>query len=187
MTATAGHNSKGISEEDKDVLLAIHTRKIMAAREAAKKASDLVKTLEKDVKNDGFDAKEIRDYLDVMLSDDQQKHVKKFNMMERNRVKLGVIPPRGKDLFDDRATREQQIDADGYETGINGLERKPRHTRGGSEDTVWYGGYDRGRKKYDQRYEVVLAAMEAARAAEAAAKSNEEPPATGDDPFGDDA
>lgn len=187
MTATAGHNSRGISEEDMEVLLSIHTRKLISARQAKKAAVDLEKAIEKDVKNDGFDAKEVRDYLDVMLSDDQQKHVKKFNMMERNRVKLGVIPPRGKDLFDDRVTREQQIERDGYETGMNGLERKPRHTRGGSEDTVWYGGYDRGRKKYDDRYKPVLAAMEAARAAEAAAKSNEEPPATGDDPFGDDA
>ena len=174
---TAGHNSRGVSDEDLDVLLAIHTRKIRAAREAEKAAADLRKAHEKDAKTDGFDVKEIKDYLDVMLSEDQQKHIKQFEMMERNRVKLGAIPPRAKDLFGDRVTREQQIDRDGYEAGLNELERKPRHTRGGSEDDVWYAGYDRGRAKYKDRWEVVLAAMQAAR-------SKEEPPASPDsDPF----
>lgn len=178
----AGHNRR-ISEQDMDVLLAIHTRKLVKARDAKKAAADLEKSIEKDLKNDGFDAKEVRDYLDVMLSDDQQKHVKKFNMMERNRVKLGVIPPRGKDLFDDRATREQQIDADGYETGLNGLDRKPRHTRGGSEDTVWYAAYDRGRAKYNDRYEIILAAMEADRKDEQAAKAGVVAPTNSENPF----
>lgn len=175
---TAGHNSRGVSEEDLDVLLAIHTRKIRAAREAKKAAAALEKAHEKDAKTDGFVVSEIRDYLDVMLSDDQKKHVDKFNMMRRNREKLGAIPRQGKDLFDDRVTREDQIDRDGYEAGLNELERKPRHTRGGSEDTVWLGAYDRGRAKYNERWEVVLKAIQATR-------SNEEPASDGD-PFPDD-
>jgi hypothetical protein len=176
MTATAGHNSKGISQEDMDVLLAIHTRKIIADRRAKQAAAALEKAHEKDAKADGFDVKEIRDYLDVMLSEDQQKHVKKFEMMRKNREKLGVIPPRAKDLFDDRVTREQQIDRDGYEAGLHGLDKTPRHTRGGSEDTVWYDAYDRGRAKYDERWEIILAAMEAA-------KSGKVPPDESEDPF----
>ncbi|RWX78289.1 hypothetical protein EPK99_06570 [Neorhizobium lilium] len=181
MAATAGHNLK-ISDEDMDVLLAIHTRKLITDRAAKKAAADLEKAHEKDAKNDGFNVTEIKDYLDVMLSDNQQKHVDKFNMMRRNREKLGVIPQQGKDLFSDRVTREQQIDRDGYETGLNGLERNPRHTRGGTEDDLWYAGYDRGRAKYDERWEIILAAMEQAREAEKAATSKEEPPADGD-PF----
>jgi hypothetical protein len=180
MAATAGHNSRGVSDEDMDVLLAIHTRKIRAAREAKAEAAELEKALERDAKTDGFVVKEIRDYLDVMLSDDQQKHIDKFNMMRRNREKLGVIPVQGKDLFDDRVTREQQIERDAFEAGLNGLERKPRHTRGGSEDTLWYAAFDRGRDKYVNRWEIVLAAIQASRANE----KNEEPPADGDgDPF----
>lgn len=173
MTAAAGHNS--ISAEDKEVLLAIHVRKIIADRRAKKEAADLEKAHEKDAKADGFDVKEIRDYLDVMLSNDQQKHVKKFEMMRKNREKLGVIPPRAKDLFDDRVTREQQIDRDGYEAGMHELERKPRHTRGGSEDDVWYAGYDRGRARYKDRWEIVLAAMEAAKSGKVPADQSEDP------------
>ncbi|MEX2739944.1 hypothetical protein AB3480_00595 [Rhizobium mongolense] len=183
MTAAVGDKTK-ITEEDRDVLLAIHTRKLRADRDAKKAAANLEKKHLADAKNDGFNVKEINDYLDVMLSENQQMHVDKFNMMRRNREKLGVIPPQAKDLFSDRVTREQQIDRDGYEAGLNGLERNPRHTRGGSEDTVWYGAYDRGRAKYDERWEVVLAAMEAAREAEKAAATHEEPPASfGSDPF----
>lgn len=183
MAAAAAFKVNGVSEEDMDVLLAIHTRKLITDRVAKKAASDLEKKHEADAKNDGFDIKEIKDYLDVMLSDDQQKIVKQFNMMRRNREKLGAIPPQGKDLFSDRVTREQQIDRDGYEAGLNGLERNPRHTRGGTEDDVWYAGYDRGRAKYGDRYEIILAAMEAAKAAEEAAKTGHEPPTKSADPF----
>lgn len=183
MATTAGHKVGSISDEDMDVLLAIHTRKLRADREAKKAAADTEKKHLADAKNDGFDVKEINDYLDVMLSDDQQKIVKKFDMMRRNREKLGAIPPQPKDLFSDRVTREQQIDRDGYEAGMNGLERNPRHTRGGSEDEVWYAGYDRGRSKYSDRWEIVLAAMEAARVAEEAAKTGIEPPTKSENPF----
>lgn len=176
MTAAAGHNSKGVSEEDKDVLLAIHTRKIKAAREAKQAASALEKSIEKDIKNDGFVVKEVRDYVDVLLSEDQKKHVDKFNMMRRNREKLGLIPKQGKDLFDDRVTREQQIDADGYEAGLNGLEKNPRHAAPGSEEKVWMAAYDRGRTKYEERWPIVLAAMEAAR-------DGKVPPDKSEDPF----
>lgn len=183
MAAATGHSVGKISEEDMDVLLAIHTRKLRADIEAKKAAVDLEKKHLADAKNDGFDVKEIKDYLDVMLSDDQKKIVDKFGMMRRNREKLGVIPPQAKDLFSDRVTREQQIDRDGYESGLNGLERNPRHTRGGSEDDVWYAGYDRGRSKYEGRWEIVLAAMEAARVAEEAAKTGIEPPTKSENPF----
>lgn len=175
MTAVGGHNSKGVSEEDMDVLLAIHTRKLRAAREAKKAAAALEKQHLADAKNDGFSTKEITDYLDVMLSDDQKKIVDKFNMMRRNREKLGVIPPQAKDLFSDRVTREQQIDRDGFETGLNGMDRNPRHTSGADEESVWYAAYDRGRAKYDERWEIVLEAMKTA-------NSKEEPPSDAD-PF----
>lgn len=166
-----------------DVLLAIHTRKLRADREAKKAAAETEKKHLADAKNDGFNVKEIQDYLDVMLSDDQQKHLDKFNMMRRNREKLGVIPQQAKDLFSDRVTREQQIDRDGYEAGLNGLERNPRHTRGGSEDEVWYAGYDRGRSKYEGRWEIVLAAIEASRVAEDVSKTGSEPPTKSENPF----
>ncbi|OWV62557.1 hypothetical protein ATY75_12090 [Rhizobium sp. N122] len=183
MATAAGHKAGKISEEDMDVLLAIHTRKLCADREAKKAAAALETKHLADAKNDGFDVKEIKDYLDVMLSDDPKKIVDKFGMMRRNREKLGVIPPQAKDLFSDRVTREQQIDRDGYEAGLNGLERNPRHTRGGTEDDVWYAGYDRGRSKYEGRWEIVLAAMEAARVAEETAKTGVEPPTKSENPF----
>lgn len=183
MTA-AGHNAGTVSPEDMDVLWAIHTRKVREAKDAIKRAQDNLKDVLADVKNDKFDKKEIVDYVDLITSDDQKKHVDKFNMLRRNREKLGLIPPQSKDLFGDRATREQQIDTDGYECGLNGLDRVSRHTAGGTEDRIWLDAYDRGVAKYSERWEIVAAAMEAARQKEEAASSKEEPPVTsGDDPF----
>ncbi|MBZ5761555.1 hypothetical protein LAV84_18435 [Rhizobium sp. VS19-DR104.2] len=155
----------------------------MSDRLAKKEVAALENKHLADAKTDGFDVKEIKDYIDVMLSDDQKKHVDKFNMMRRNREKLGVIPRQAKDLFSDRVTREQQIDRDGFETGMNGLERYPRHVSGADEERVWLTAYDRGRAKYDDRWEVVLAAMEAARVAEQAAKTGHEPPTKSENPF----
>lgn len=179
-----GDNSGPVAKEDMDVLWAIHTRKVRKAKEAIQAAqADLKKCLD-DVKNDKFDKKEIADYVDIITSGDQKKHVDKFNMMKRNREKLGLIPKPGKDLFADRVTREQQIDTDGYECGLNDLDRVSRHTGGSSEDKIWLAAYDRGHAKYSERWEVVLAAIEAARAAQQAASTKVAPPFRGDgDPF----
>lgn len=171
-----GDNSRGVSEEDKDVLLAIHTRKIITARRQKKAAEAAEKAVLADAKNDGFVVKEIKDYVDVITSDDQKKRVDNFNMMRRNLEKVGAIPPQSKDLFADRVTREQQIESDGFQCGLNALEKVSRHTAGTDEDRLWLDAYERGKAKYDDRWEIVLAAMEAA-------KSKEEPPADGDDPF----
>lgn len=185
MTA-AGHNAGTVSPEDMDVLWAIHTRKVREAKDAIKRAQAHLKVCLDDVKNDKLDKKEVLDFVEIITSDDQKKHVTKFEMMRRNREKCGMIPPRGKDLFDDRATREMQIEADGYEAGLIGLDRVSRHTGGSTEDKIWLAAYDRGAAKYSERWEIIAAAMEAARQTEQAASSKEEPPvADGSDPFQD--
>lgn len=57
-------------------------------------------------------------------------------MMKRNRIRLGLVSDHGGDLLsrDDRAARLQLIDADGYEAGLNGLDRVSRQTAGSDEE-----------------------------------------------------
>jgi uncharacterized protein (UPF0335 family) len=182
MTASA---IKKISDADKAVLWSIHTRKIREMKAKVKDLNNQIKDQTADAKNDGFDKKEILDYVEVMTSDDQKKHVDKFNMMKRNRIRLGLIPDdRGGDLLTDRASREQLIDADGYECGLNGFERVSKMSAGSPEDKLWLSAYQRGQNDYGANWQRVMEEKQARRAAEDAAKSNEEPPAKpGSDPF----
>jgi uncharacterized protein (UPF0335 family) len=173
-----------ISEADKAILWSIHTRKVRELKAKAKEIKKLIDDQTADAKNDGFDKKEVLDYVDVMTSDDQKKHITKFNMMKRNRIRLGLIPDdRGGDLLADRATREQLIEADGYECGLNGFERVSKQSAGSADDKLWLKAYQRGQDDYGQNWQRVMEEKKARREAEEAASSKESPPATGEDPF----
>ncbi len=184
--AKAGHNIATISEADKAVLWSIHTRKIREMKAKIKELNKQISDQTADAKNDGFDKKEILDYVEVMTSEDQKKHIDKYNMMKRNRIRLGLIPDdRGGDLLTDRASREQLIDADGYECGLNGFERVSKMAAGSSDDKLWLAAYQRGQNDYGANWQRVMEEKQARRAAAEAVNSREEPPASGDDPFSD--
>ncbi|MQB09551.1 hypothetical protein DXT96_06740 [Agrobacterium sp. ICMP 6402] len=183
---TVGHNIGDLSEKDAGILWAIHTRKVRSIKDQIKALNADLKDQMADAKSDGFDKKEIADYVDVMTSDDQKKHVDKFNMMKRNRIRLGLIPDNnGKDLFQDRASREQMIDADGYECGLNGFERVSRHTAGSDEDKLWLAAYQRGQSAYAADWQRVMEEKQARRAAADQAASKETPAPPGGNPFPD--
>lgn len=174
-----------VSKEDLDVLWAIHTRNVRKAKEAVKAGNDALKVALADAKNDKFDRAEVLDYVEVMTSDDQKKHVDKFKMMKRNRVRLGLINDHGGDLLarDDRAARLQLIEADGHEAGLNGLDRVSRQTAGSDEDRIWLDAYQRGQKKYAENWQRVMEAKQARRAAAEVAKTGVVPPTKSADPF----
>lgn len=179
------HNIATISEADKAILWSIHTRKVRELKAQAKEITKQIADQTADAKNDGFDKKEILDYVDVMTSDDQKKHITKFNMMKRNRIRLGLIPDdRGGDLLADRATREQLIEADGYECGLNGFERVSKQSAGSPDDKLWLLAYHRGQDDYGLNWQRVMEEKKARREAQDAANSKESPPASPtDDPF----
>jgi hypothetical protein len=183
MSVGTGHNSGEVKKEDLDVLWAIHTRDIVAEKAKIKAANQRIKEILSDAKNDKFERKEILDYVEVMTSDDQKKHVDKFNMMKRNRVRLGLITDHGNDLLsrDDRAARLQLIDADGYEAGLNGLDRVSRQTGGSDEDRAWLDAYQRGQNRYGQNWQRVMEEKQARRAAASAAADKESPPEPDED------
>jgi uncharacterized protein (UPF0335 family) len=173
-----------VSEADKAILWSIHTRKVREMKAKIKELNKQIADQTADAKNDGFDKKEILDYVEVMTSDDQRKHIKTFEMMKRNRIRLGLIPDdRGGDLLADRASREQLIEADGYECGLNGFERVSKMDAGSADDKLWLAAYQRGQNAYAANWQRVMEEKQARRAAEDATKTGREPPTKSENPF----
>ncbi|MDP9809386.1 hypothetical protein J2W42_002234 [Rhizobium tibeticum] len=179
MTA-AGHNT-ALNDEEKQALWGHHVRRRLALKHKRDDLAEEEKTAKKDAKNDGFAEAEIKDFIDCMTTDDPQKKVDNFNMLRRNRIRLGLIQDdRKQDLLGDRVTNEQMIYAAGVEAGLAALDRVSKKYQGGSsEDRAWLDGYDEGQRIARENLQ---SAMEKRNAAKAAT-TNEEPPAGGDDPF----
>ncbi|NTJ00325.1 hypothetical protein G6L07_08305 [Agrobacterium rhizogenes] len=183
MTATAGHNTT-LNDEENQALWGHHVRRRLAHKRKSDELADEGKDLKKDAKNDGFSEAEIKDFIDCMTTDDPQKKVDNFNMLKRNRIRLGLInDDRKGDLLADRVTNEQMIFAAGVEAGLAALDRVSKKYAGGSpEDRAWLDGYDEGQRIARDNLQ---SAMEKRNAAKQAT-TNEAPPADGDDPFSSD-
>ena len=177
MSASMGHNSE-LTEQERQALWGHHVKKrieIIRELEAIKAREKLLKA---DAKNDGVSEKELKDFLDCMLTDDPQKKVDQFNMLKKNRIRLGLImDDRGADLLADRVTTEQMIYAAGVEAGLAGLNDACKHTVGSSDYSVWRDGYAEGQSIL---MENIKSAMEKTNAA----RSKEAPPSE-EDPFED--
>jgi hypothetical protein len=181
MTAV-GHNTT-LNAEEHQALWSHHIRKKLDVRRRQEELKAEEKKIDADLKNDGFSKAEMKDYIDCMTTDDPQKKVDNFNMLRRNRVRLGLIQDDSKgDLLADRVTSEQMIYAAGVEAGLAALDRvSKKYQAGSTEDRAWLDGYDEGQRIARENLQ---SAMEKRNAAKAA-NTNEEPPATGDDPFSD--
>jgi hypothetical protein len=175
MTAAAGHNSK-LTEQEHQALWGHHIAKRVGLQRRKDELKAEEDKLKADSKNDGFSEKEIKDYLDCMLSTDKQKKVDQFNMMKRNRIRLGLIQDdRNADLLADRVTTEQMIFAAGVEAGLAALDRLSKYSGGSSEDQTWLSGYEEGQR-------IARENLQSAMEKKLRERSKEEPPAT-EDPF----
>lgn len=175
--AEAGHNSK-LTDEEHQALWGHHVAKKLAHRREMDELKATGKALDADAKNDGFSKAELDDYLDCMTTDDPQKKVDKFNMLKRNRVRLGLIADDRKgDLLSDRVTTEQMIFAAGVEAGLAALTRVSKYQGGSTEDQTWLNGYDEGQR-------IARENLKTAMEKKLRQRSKEEPPPAADaDPF----
>lgn len=175
MTATTGHNSK-LTEEEHQALWGHHVSKKLALRRRQEELKAEGKKLDADAKNDGFSKAELDDFLDLMTTTDPQKKVDKFNMLKRNRIRLGLIQDDRKgDLLADRVTNQQMIFAAGVEAGLAALDRVSKHAAGSDEDRAFLDGYDDGQR-------IARENLQSAMEKRNRERSKEEPPAT-EDPF----
>lgn len=179
MAATIGDNSK-LTEHEHQALWGHHVSKKLAHRRRGDDWKADGKKLDADAKNDGFSKAELDDFLDLMTTDDPQKKVDKFNMMKRNRIRLGLIcDDRNGDLLADRVTTEQMIFAAGVEAGLAALDRVSKKQAGSVEDKTWLAGYDEGQR-------IARENLQSAMEKKLRQKTNEEPaPSPGTDPFAD--
>lgn len=173
-----GHNSK-LTEQERQALWSHHIQRKLATR----RKRDEIKAEEAknnaDAKNDGFSKAELDDFIDLMTTDDPQKKVDKFNMLKRNRIRLGLIQDDRKgDLLADRVTNQQMIYAAGVEAGLAALDRVSKHAAGSDEDRAFLDGYDEGQRIARDNLQSAMEKLNRQR-------TKEEPPADGDDPFGD--
>ncbi|MDX0572149.1 hypothetical protein GOD68_18135 [Sinorhizobium medicae] len=179
MTPTAGHNSQ-LTEQEQQALWGHHVRKRIALVREKEALNAQEKVLKADAKNDQISEKELKDFLDCMLTDDPQKKVDQFNMLKRNRIRLGlIIDDRKGDLLADRVTTEQMIFAAGVEAGLAALDRVSKYGAASPEDKAWLSGYDDGQRIARENLQSAMEKRQAER-------SREEPAADPNaDPFPD--
>jgi hypothetical protein len=172
---SAGHNSK-LTEQESQALWGHHVKQRVAIRRQMDELKAKEVTLKKDAKNDGISEQEMKDFLDCMLSDDKQKKVDNFQMLKRNRIRLGLIPDDRKgDLLADRVTNLEMIFAAGVESGLAALDRITKYAAGSDEAKAFLDGYDDGQRIARENLQ---SAMEKRNAA-----SSKEEPASEADPF----
>lgn len=171
-----GDNSK-LTEQEHQAIWGHHVSRGLAVRRRMDEVKADAKVNVTDAKNDGFSKAEIDDFLDLMTTDDPQKKVDKFNMMKRNRIRLGLIPDdRKSDLLADRVTNLEMIFASGVEAGLAGLDRVSKHSAGGDEDRAFLDGYDEGQR-------IVRDNLQSAMEKRNAARKKDEPAPAEADPF----
>lgn len=174
-------NTTELTEQERQALWGHHIRRQLATRRKLDEIKAEAKKNTADAKNDGFSKAELDDFLDLMTTDDPQKKVEKFNMMKRNRIRLGLIQDDRKgDLLADRVTNQEMIYAAGVEAGLAALDRVSKYSGGSDEDRAFLDGYDEGQR-------IARDNLQAAMEKKNRERTKEEPaadPETGD-PFAD--
>lgn len=177
-----GHNTQ-VNAEERQKLFAYHFRKELAA-EMKRREGGAEKTANRKVAkavDPSFTGQKFDHYLKAHFGEDDQKPVDRLKSDRENLEWLGMIPSTsGGDLLAqvDRVDNEQMIRAKGYKAGMLGLDRVSNFDGGSVDDKLWLDSYDAGRKEYEAEIPDILARVQAA-------ATNEEPAASGEDPFGD--
>lgn len=175
--SSVGHNSKELTDVERQALFGHHVRKDVEIAAKIKSLSEEKKANRKIASADGFSAAKLDHYAKALNAEDKQRPVDKFHSERENLIWLGLIheDPKG-DLLADRATTEQKIFAAGQARGLIAGDRMSGYDDGSADDKTWLAGYDDGQR-------IVREHLQSAMEKRNAAKSKEEPEADGSDPF----
>jgi hypothetical protein len=177
---TTGHNSGALTENEEKALFFYHVRRDMASKARLKEIQAQIKADRKLAQADNIALSRI-DFAEKALdADDKTTITQKVNDQIKIMEWLNIIPPASKDLFADRAPKEEKIEGQGEIAGMSaeaGVSRTSPYAKGSTDDEAWLRGWDRGQA-------IMRDDLESAMTKKRAAKSNEEPPAaSGTDPF----
>ncbi|OAP40378.1 hypothetical protein AU381_00170 [Sinorhizobium glycinis] len=175
-------NDTAKAERERRVTLSYYHRTDREIDAQARLLAEKKKTNRLNAKAAGIPSSQLDHLLKSFRADDQQKPVDKLKRDMENLAYLGLIPDQNikGDLFTrvDRVNQEQMIQAKGFYAGLNNSDRVSGYDAGSVDDKLWLESYDAGKAEYDTEIPDILARINAA-------ATNEEPPASGEDPFSD--
>lgn len=174
-------NDTAKAERERRTLFSYYHQQDRAIAAKIKALNEERKAVRQNAKASGFAAQKLDHYLKSFQAEDQQKPVDRLRSDRQNLEWLGLIPETsGGDLLaqGDRVDGEQLIRAKGFHAGLTCLDRVSGYDAGSVDDKLWLESYDAGRAEYEAEIPDILARVQAA-------ATNEEPAASGEDPFTD--
>jgi len=178
MTATAGHNSNDLTENERKSLFFHHLRKRMAHNANAAEVAAAKKADGKTAQADGMVLGDIDYAIKALNADDKATITDRFVAAGEILTWLGLVPGFQGDLLRDRAPAIERIEKQGEIAGLAALDRDSGYEPRSDEDTAWLRGYDEGQR-------IMRDNLEAAMTKRNAAKDEGDELISGADPFED--
>lgn len=182
MAATIGDNSKILTDDEEKAHFFWHLRRDMATQAKIKALQDERKKDRKLAQSEDIALSRLDFAEKALAADDKTTIAQRVNDQMKIMGWLNIIPPPSNDLFADRAPKEEKIEGQGEIAGLaagEGVERKSPYPPDSEDEKGWLRGWDRGQA-------IMRDNLESAMTKKNAKRTNEEPPADGDDPFADD-
>lgn len=180
MMTAAGHNSKVLTDNEDFALKMHHLRKRMARKAELKQLQELMKEEASLIKADGITVGLIDFGIKALGAEDKNTPVNKLMNEGKMLSDLGLIPAWNADLMADRATRSEKVFAAAKVRGASGLDRSTDYPPGSQDDKDDLAGWKEGQRIMAEDFSSGMAKRNAA----SGSTSKEEPPASGNDPFG---
>lgn len=169
-------NSQELTDAEEQALKMHHLRKRMKHKADLKAVQDLMKSDANLCKADGIPVSLIDFGIKALSAEDKNTPVQKIMDQGKMLETLGLIPAWNGDLMADRATKEERIFAEGKMKGMCGVDRVSNYAGGSEDDKTFLRGYDEGQRIMREDLPNALKKKQSSR-------TNEEPPAGGEDPF----
>lgn len=176
---TTGHNSGELTPDQEKAHFFHHMRKDMATQAKIKALQDERKKDRKLAQSEDIALSRLDFAQKALSAEDKSTITQKVNDQLKIMEWLHIIPAYNEDLLADRAPREEKIEGQGEIAGLAGIDRVSNYAAGSEDDRAFLRGYDRGQA-------IMRDNLEAAMSKKNVAKTNEEPPADGSDPFPED-
>ncbi|PSJ60775.1 hypothetical protein [Pseudaminobacter soli (ex Li et al. 2025)] len=163
MTATAGHNSNELTENERKALFFHHLRKRMEHNANLAEINAEKKADAKIAQADGQVIGDIDYAIKALNADDKATVTDRFIAAGEILSWLGLTPGFQSDMFRDRAPAVDRIEKDGELAGLAGRDPKSPYDTGSNEDLAWMRGWDNGQQIMRDNLEAAMTKRNAAK------------------------